>query len=417
MDCSPLSIFYIDCNKDEDENIRNTRCKCELFDAKWGQKVYEYFNPPGTFEVEEDNWIGSGKTKTRYWFKCDTKIMPLIIFYNEPSENFLCEIETQHGKDDHDVKICLQRVKEHLELKGKLIWLVHGFRGSEWKMKNEHWHEVKNILLNKYPTSVVGFVIWEEAASISAGLSISDLKKTLGYYYSAVSIRPVANILAYVHFEIHSRLGEHSDLGDNTYCIGHSLGAHLCSFYAKRISQLTVFKFQVQKILGLDPAGPLFEEHEYTHRLHRSNANFVEVWHTNTHNYGIKKPIGHVDIYINGGYLQPGSGREFPLKDRKSHNVAKIIPKHVIDMANGCSAKWLCTGIGEIEEWDYLQNILDEDRVTLTAVGCRALQTDDINRFLLGQLDQSRCERSESFVYWVHVSPQSSTCELDTIYT
>lgn len=62
---------------------------------------------------------------------------------------------------------------------------------------------------------------------------------------------------------------------------------------------------------GLDPAGPLFEDVEKERRLSPDDADFVDVLHTYTRealgvSIGIKQPIGDIDIYPNGGEVQPG---------------------------------------------------------------------------------------------------------------
>ena len=405
---SMLSIFHIDCNEDEeDKNLRNTKCKCEKFDTLWGRDVYEYHSPPKIFEVKE--WIKGGFTKTKYWFRCDLKIMPKITFYHKPKEDLLCEIDTKTGIDNSHVSHCLGVVKGHLGQRGNLIWLVHGFRGSKWKMKNVMWPELKDTLLRKYPNSIVGFVSWTNAASSFSGVST----KKNPYHDSAVSIWPIGNILAYVNYEIYSN--EYPDLGDNTYCIGHSLGAHLCSFYSRMMRQLTNNKFELQKILGLDPAGPFFTDFASTHRLSAADANLVEVWHTNTHNAGIKQRVGHVDIFINGGYKQPNSGFSLGPFDKRSHKFAKIILKYVIEISDGCFAEWLCIGnfhpgIKENEEWRLLKNIQKEDRRKLIAAGC--IQVVAHERFRLGQLVHSTYQRTDRFVYWVEVSSDSCTCEV-----
>lgn len=62
---------------------------------------------------------------------------------------------------------------------------------------------------------------------------------------------------------------------------------------------------------GLDPAGPTFEYADAPMRLSPDDAEFVDVLHTYTRgspdrSIGIQQPVGHIDIYPNGGGFQPG---------------------------------------------------------------------------------------------------------------
>lgn len=87
------------------------------------------------------------------------------------------------------------------------------------------------------------------------------------------------------------------------HLVGHSLGSHISGFAGKTFTELTGLR--VGRITGLDPAGPCFSNLLPELRLKDSDADFVDVIHTDSGVYGMKDPIGHVDFYVNGGSQQP----------------------------------------------------------------------------------------------------------------
>lgn len=86
----------------------------------------------------------------------------------------------------------------------------------------------------------------------------------------------------------------------NVTLIGFSLGAHVCGLAGKNFVD-----GKVEKIIGLDPAGPLFDFKDPDNRLSPESATYTECIHTG-YKFGIREPICHVDFYVNGGANQPG---------------------------------------------------------------------------------------------------------------
>uniref|UniRef100_A0A1B6CJQ3 Lipase domain-containing protein n=1 Tax=Clastoptera arizonana TaxID=38151 RepID=A0A1B6CJQ3_9HEMI len=87
------------------------------------------------------------------------------------------------------------------------------------------------------------------------------------------------------------------------HLIGHSMGAHVAGFVGN------YFKGgRIRRITALDPVGVgFYATKERALHLDKSDADFLDVIHTDANHYGIGIPIGHVDSYANGGTrIQPG---------------------------------------------------------------------------------------------------------------
>ncbi|PSN48335.1 hypothetical protein C0J52_03419 [Blattella germanica] len=89
---------------------------------------------------------------------------------------------------------------------------------------------------------------------------------------------------------------------ENFHLVGFSLGAQYASSIGKR------FKEQKPKIItGLDPAGPITGYFCQT-SLHKEDAEFVQIIHTDRGIYGTSRSCGDLDVFFNNdGYrIQPG---------------------------------------------------------------------------------------------------------------
>ena len=120
------------------------------------------------------------------------------------------------------------------------------------------------------------------------------------YTWSAFNTEEVGHIVGQGLVKLHNQLPSTS-----FHLIGFSLGAHIAGYAARYFEQITGEK--INRITGLDPANPCFGEGQSLEGLHRGDAEFVDVIHTNPGALGKKDALGDIDFYVQGfAPIKPG---------------------------------------------------------------------------------------------------------------
>ncbi|KYO22671.1 lipase member I isoform X2 [Alligator mississippiensis] len=183
---------------------------------------------------------------------------------------------------------CSENLSEHnvtasssLNTTKKTVFVIHGYRptGSPPVWLND----IKELLLALEDFNLI-IVDWNRGAT------------TVIYPTAAHNTKKVACILKK---RIDQMLADGASL-DSIYMIGVSLGAHIAGFVGQ------MYNGKLGRITGLDPAGPLFTGKPPDERLDHTDAQFVDVIHTDIDAFGFRKPLGNIDFYPNGGADQPG---------------------------------------------------------------------------------------------------------------
>ncbi|XP_010889273.1 lipoprotein lipase [Esox lucius] len=180
--------------------------------------------------------------------------------------------------------------------------IIHG-----WSVSGlfESWiHKLVTALFERVPESNVIVVDWLDRAQLHYPSSAGNTR-LVG--------RDIARLIHWLEVDLKYDLA-------NLHMLGYSLGAHVAGVAGNLTNN------KVNRITGLDPAGPLFEYAEHANRLSPGDAKFVDVLHTNIMgspdlSIGIQRPVGHVDIYPNGGTAQPGCSLQDTLQMMKNFGM------------------------------------------------------------------------------------------------
>lgn len=170
---------------------------------------------------------------------------------------------------------------KYLDLTKKTTFIIHGYRPTG---SAPVWiPDLVHLLLSEEDMNII-VVDWNRGAT------------TIIYSNASRNGKKVAEILKKFMDEM---LINGASL-DSIHMIGVSLGAHISGLVGQ------MFGGQLGRITGLDPAGPLYRGKPPSERLDPTDAQFVDVIHSDTDGLGYADALGHVDFYPNGGTDQPG---------------------------------------------------------------------------------------------------------------
>uniref|UniRef100_A0A672GYS7 Lipase domain-containing protein n=1 Tax=Salarias fasciatus TaxID=181472 RepID=A0A672GYS7_SALFA len=169
----------------------------------------------------------------------------------------------------------------HFNLSRPSIFVIHGYRPTG---SPPVWlRDLTEVLLNRSDSNII-VVDWNHgAANVNYFKSVENTHKTAD------------NLTAFI-----KAMKDNGASLSSIHMIGISLGAHISGFVGANLNGA------IGRITGLDPAGPTFTGKPPDARLDPTDAQFVDVLHTDIDSLGFRKPLGHIDFYPNGGTDQPG---------------------------------------------------------------------------------------------------------------
>jgi len=180
----------------------------------------------------------------------------------------------------------------------RTVFTAHGWNSnsaSSWQMG------VKNAFLDREDINVV-VIDWGPCAQI------------LNYPKAASNTRAVGAQTALV---IRNLLTVSGNSRERMWCVGHSLGAHLCGHTGMHLPAGS----KLGRCTGLDPAGPSFDGNaDKTVGINPTSGDFVDIIHTDIV-FGTLRDVGHIDFYPSGGQNQPGCFRSKVFTDENYDNL------------------------------------------------------------------------------------------------
>ncbi|XP_034540081.1 lipase member H-like [Notolabrus celidotus] len=169
----------------------------------------------------------------------------------------------------------------HFNLSRPTTFIIHGYRPTG---SPPMWVEnIREMVLEREDLNLI-VVDWNYGAA------------NLNYFKAVANTHLAADNLT-VFIKLMETQGASLS---SIHMIGVSLGAHISGFVGANLVG------SIGRITALDPAGPQFTGTTPKDRLDSSDAQFVDVLHTDIDALGFREPLGHIDFYANGGTDQPG---------------------------------------------------------------------------------------------------------------
>jgi len=260
---------------------------------------------------------------------------------------------TRENPDQHDIiELSESSIEDsHFNPAHPVIILAHGWNSHGRGMGEDY---------NQYYFEVGDYNIFS--------IDWSKLESWANYPTSAVRTRAVGEHAA----NLVKILDGFPGVFDQIHVIGHSLGAHVAGFLGKRVQNLGLGK--LKRVTGLDPAEPFFDLAGPDDRIDKGDAEFVDIIHTNSGMLwngclSMKRPVGHMDFYPEGGQHQPGCVEacigsmcmnitiEDLIKGGCSHERSNAYFKESIVAREGHQFRaWMCGGESFFEDsWEDFQ--------------------------------------------------------------
>jgi len=296
--------------------------------------------------------------------QCLEQIQPKLTLYtksNSPRGCDLTQQDTSLGNAYYEIPADCQADLSNLN---KVVFLVHGF--SLGQESTDEYESMKKATIKAEGTGAI-IVDWHQGSSVdltslkgsTASTIFSELINLGPYHQAAANTRYVGAALAIVTENIRK-----IKTPMTTHCIGHSLGAHVCGFLGKTLHTMGAEK--LNRITGLDPAGPLFLDSKLTvgmtarsrsssAHLAPEDAVFVDTIHTDSTWLGSFQKTGHQDFYVgqsltrNDGVKEDKFGYSQPMVEdclMGSHSISRDIFLATVE-DQGCSVGEVCTSINE----------------------------------------------------------------------
>ncbi|KAF7273923.1 hypothetical protein GWI33_013384 [Rhynchophorus ferrugineus] len=186
----------------------------------------------------------------------------------------------------------------------KTVIYIHGFSETS---PGASGSEIVNAYLNRPDEYNIILVDWTE-------LSVFP------WYRPAVQNVKLVGQLLYNFIKIFHKSGEMPV--QNLHVIGFSLGCHVASMAGKNLQG----DIRIPRITALDPAYPEFPVQDRAKRLASTDADYIDVIHTDGGIFGYPVSIGHADFYPNGGKaLQPGCQPSY------------LVRQNIVELVVACS--------------------------------------------------------------------------------